>query len=112
MLKKSKRLRSSEVAAVLKAGRSARSTHLQVKLLVTSEPLRSAAVVAKSVARKATVRNNLRRALYRALAAINTSNVKGQAIFFVRAVPVHKKPAAIFAEELPALLVGLVSKLK
>lgn len=103
MLTKSKRLRSIEVEQVMKTGRSARSAHLQVKFVSTSAPLRSAAVVPKSLARKATGRNSLRRALYRAIAASDTSLCRGNAVFFVRAIP-KEKAAATFAEELIQLL--------
>ena len=105
MLKKSKRLRSSEVEQVMKLGRSFRSVHLQVKFApsTAAEPLKSAAVVPKSLARKATARNSLRRALYRALAIQNTSGITGSAVFFVRVVP-KEKLTAVFAEELMQLL--------
>ena len=107
MLKKSKRLRSAEVDEVMKPGssavRSIRSAHLQVKYVSTEAPLRSAAVVPKSLARKAVARNNLRRALYRALAGSNTQNLQGNAVFFVRVVPKNKS-GATFGEELTQLL--------
>jgi ribonuclease P protein component len=107
MLTKSKRLRSAEVEQVMKSGRSLRSAHLQVKFVVTDGYLRSAAVVPKSLVRKASSRNLLRRALYRALAAQNMANnkanIKGSAVFFVRVVP-KERPTAVFAEELTQLL--------
>jgi len=103
MLTKSKRLRSEEVEQVMKTGKSARSAHLQVKFAASDAALRSAAVVPKSLARKAVARNALRRALYRALAASDTKLCKGNAVFFVRLVP-KPKPAAVFAEELIELL--------
>ena len=106
MLKKSKRLRSNEVEQVMKNGRSLRSTHLQVKFAPTGLSFRSAAVVPKSIARKATARNTLRRALYRALLTTNTSTCKGNAVFFVRSVP-KEKSAAVFAEELTQLTTKL-----
>src|SRR5487761_2208151 len=99
MLNKSKRLRAAEVEQVMKAGRSARSAHLQVKFAPLATPLRSAAVVPKALARKATARNTLRRALYRALAAADTGLCKGNAVFFVRIIP-KEKPTTVFAEEL------------
>jgi RNase P protein component len=108
MLKKRLRLGSQEVEQVMKAGRSARSAHLQVKFVAGPGPLRSAAVAPKSLARKAIARNTLRRALYRALAA-TTIGLKGNAVFFVRVVP-KEKPAAVFAQELPALVTSLLSK--
>src|SRR5450631_1876310 len=107
MLTKSKRLRTAEVEQVLKTGKSDRSTHLQVKFLLSStmsgKGLRSAAVVPKSLARKATARNTLRRALYRALAALKTTDSKAIAVFFVRVIP-KERPTAVFAEELMQLL--------
>jgi ribonuclease P protein component len=103
MLNKRKRLRSTEVEEVMKTGKSARSTHLQVKFVQNGSPLRSAAVAPKSVARKAVQRNNLRRTLYRALAASNMANCKGNAVFFVRLVP-KTQAGATFSEELMQLL--------
>jgi ribonuclease P protein component len=103
MLTKSKRLRSIEVEQVMKTGRSARSSHLQVKFASTGAPLRSAAVVPKSLARKAVARNSLRRSLYRAIATQNTAGLRGNAVFFVRVIP-KEKAAAVFAEELMQLL--------
>jgi len=63
MLKKRLRLRAAEVENILKKGRSVRSAHMQAKALPGQEPLRSAAVVGKTLARKANVRNSLRRAV-------------------------------------------------
>ena len=103
MLNKSKRLRAAEVEQVMKAGKSARSAHLQVKFASSGASLRSAAVVPKTLARKAVKRNTLRRALYRALAASNIRNCKGNAVFFVRVVP-KEGPTAVFTEELMLLL--------
>src|SRR5437868_7120258 len=106
MLTKSKRLRTQEVEQVMKTGKSARSSHLQVKFLLSGgppAPFRCAAVVPKSVVRKATQRNSLRRALYRALALQKTANIKGSSVVLVRAVP-KDRPAAVFAEELTLLL--------
>jgi len=109
MLKKRLRLRSLEVEQVMKGGRSGRSAHLQVKFIAGTGPFRSAAVVPKSLARKATARNTLRRALYRSIALTNTT-LKGNAVFFVRVVP-KQKPAAVFTEELGSLIASLSSKL-
>ena len=105
MLKKRLRLRAAEVEDVLKRGRSVRSTHLQLKLLAGVEPLRSAAVVAKSVARKATARNSLRRAIYRAIAISVPlpSPLKGNAVFFLRVIP-KETPSAVIKEEISFLL--------
>ena len=103
MLNKRKRLRSMEVEEVMKTGKSARSAHLQVKFVQTGAPLRCAAVAPKAVARKAVARNNLRRTLYRALAASNMANCKGDAVFFVRVIP-KQYAGSIFSEELMQLL--------
>jgi ribonuclease P protein component len=101
MLKKRLRLRSLEVERVMKAGKSARSAHLQVKFIAGAGSFRSAAVVPKSLARKAVMRNSLRRSLYRAIASIKIEN-KGDAVFFVRVVP-KEKPTAVFIQELAYL---------
>jgi len=85
MLSRSQRLRAHEVVEVLARGRSVRLGGLQVKFLPAHEPLRSAAVVPKSVVRKATKRNSLRRALYRALAEVGAR--QGRAVFLLRALP-------------------------
>ncbi len=102
MLKKPLRLRAAEVEEVLKGGRSVRSAHMQLKVLAGPEPLRSAAVVAKALARKANKRNALRRAVYRALAAVH-SPAKGRAIFFLRAIPLER-PSVVIKEEVALLL--------
>ena len=105
MLKKRLRLRGFEVEEVLKTGRSARSPHMQAKWIVAAEPLRSAAVVAKSTARKANVRNALRRSIYRALASLGTSASlpRARAVFFLRVIP-NERPGAILQEEISFLL--------
>ncbi len=87
----------------MKTGKSARSPHLQVKFAPSGSALRSAAVVPKSLVRKATARNTLRRALYRALAASDTKLCKGNAVFFVRVIPKNRL-TAVFNEELMELL--------
>jgi len=105
MLKKRLRLRAKEVEEVLKSGRSARSAHMQAKWVVAPEPLRSAAVVAKSVARKANVRNALRRSIYRALASVGTNSTlpHAKAVFFLRVIP-KEKPSEVLKEEISFLL--------
>jgi RNase P protein component len=103
MLKKRLRLRAGEVEEVLKKGRSVRSAHMQLKLLPNLEPLRSAAVVAKSVARKANVRNSLRRAIYRAIASVKTPLPRGKGVFFLRVIPVDT-PGKVIKEEVSSLL--------
>ena len=91
MLPKSRRLTSSEVTEVLKRGRSRRGDYLSVKHLALPSPLRTSAVVAKSVAKKAVERNRLRRGVYRALSSPSTLQIlllgKGNAVIFVQKVP-------------------------
>lgn len=65
----------------------------------TSEPLRSAAVVSKAVAKRAVDRNRLRRALYRALQSLSG---EGRAVFFVQQIPPPPLSTA-FARDLAAL---------
>jgi RNase P protein component len=106
MLKKRLRLRGFEVEEVLKAGRSARSPHMQAKWVLSEEPLRSAAVIAKSVARKANVRNALRRSIYRALASVVSATAtlpRARAVFFLRVIP-SERQSAILKEEISSLL--------
>lgn len=103
MLKKSLRLRAAEVEQVLKGGRSVRSAHMQVKALPFQGSMRSAAVVAKSVARKANARNTLRRAVYRAIAAVEGSKPHVLAVFFLRVIPLEKT-SAVIKEEVAFLL--------
>jgi ribonuclease P protein component len=107
MLKKRLRLRGSEVEEVLKDGRSVRSPHMQVKWLGGQEPLRSAAIVAKSVARKATSRNALRRAMYRAIASATPPLPHARALFFLRMVP-KEPPSAILKDEVAFLISRII----
>lgn len=102
MLSRHKRLRASEVEEVLSLGRSVRGGHLSMKFLQKKELLRVSAVVSKSLARKATLRNKLRRAVYDSIPA-SASKRTGHAIFFVRAVP-QGSLRAVFKEEVNALL--------
>ena len=53
MLSKSRRLTSNDVTRVLKQGRSKRALFLSMKFLELQTPLRTSAVVSKSVARRA-----------------------------------------------------------
>lgn len=62
-----------------------------------------AVVVPKSLAKKAVMRNRLRRALYRALAASTMVGLKGKAVCFVRVVP-KDSLTPTFSEELTQLL--------
>jgi len=91
------------VEQVLSLGRSVRGAHLSLKFLKNKEPFRFAMVVPKSLARKATMRNKLRRAAYDSVGAASLSPRTGQAVFFVRAIP--KEPLrTIFTEEAKTLL--------
>ena len=103
MLKKSLRLRAAEVERVLKEGRSVRSAHMQIKALPHLGGMRSAAVVAKALARKANMRNNLRRAIYRAIASAGGPHPSVQAIFFLRVIP-KDNASAVIKEEVAFLL--------
>ena len=105
------RLRAAEVDEVLRQGHSVRSEHMQLKWISgkgEEGPLRSAAVVAKALARKANKRNTLRRAIYRAIAASTPSASSisfphGRGIFFLRIVP-KEQPSAVIKEEVAFLL--------
>lgn len=100
MLPKGRRLTAEEVRTVLSQGRSSRAGSLSMKHLSTKDPLKVAAVVSKSVAKKAVTRNSLRRALYRALVPFSG---EGQAVVFVRAIP--KPPLTLaFSRDLAQLL--------
>lgn len=102
MLQKSKRLRSAEVKEVLAKGRSIRAEHLQMRYIAATGPMRSAVIVPKALVRKATARNSVRRAAYRALASVPSPSRSAHAIFFVRSVP--KTPLTpAFARELSVL---------
>jgi ribonuclease P protein component len=73
-----------------------------MKFLQKNEPFRLAAVVPKSLARKAHVRNKLRRAVYDSFPAASSRRT-GRAVFFVRTIP--KEPArSVFKEEILTLL--------
>ena len=102
MLAKTRRLRTAEVAEVLKKGRGRRGTTLSVKLLSTNSPFRCAVVVSKKTAKTAVVRNRLRRAVYRALQSTSLPRT-GHAILFVQTVPTTDL-SKVFASELTKLL--------
>ncbi len=84
MLSKSRRLTSNDVTRVLKQGRSKRALFLSMKFLELQTPLRTSAVVSKSVARRAVERNRLRRAVYQALTPLSGH---GYAVVFVQKIP-------------------------
>lgn len=100
MLPTSRRLRAQEVRQVLKTGRQRRAAYLSMKYVISPSPLRAAAVVSKAVAKRATERNRLRRALYRALQERHST---GMAVFFIQKVPPGPLKRA-FAADLAALL--------
>jgi ribonuclease P protein component len=81
MLPKSRRLVAAEVREVLRKGRSNRATFLSFKCISGPEFLRVAVVVPKSVAKKATERNRIRRAVYRALSPLSGT---GLGVVFVQ----------------------------
>ena len=99
MLATLRRLRAHEVREVLKKGASRRSTYLSMKYVASKTSLRSAAVVSKKTAKKATERNRLRRALYRALAS---RSEEGQAVLLVQKVP-KDAPTEAFRADLGVL---------
>jgi len=110
MLPKASRLTSQEVDEVLKKGRSlaistknGKNSLISAKFLATPGHFRAAAVAPKTVAKSAVVRNRLRRAVYRAIAASPTPKKGGIAVFFVRSIP--KPPLTpAFAEEIGIFL--------
>ena len=102
MLAKTRRLRTAEVAEVLKKGRGRRGVVLSVKLLSTNSLFRCAVVVSKKTAKTAVVRNRLRRAVYRALQSASLPRT-GHAILFVQSVP-NADLTKVFASELKDLL--------
>lgn len=84
MLPKQRRLVAAEVREVLRKGRSTRASFLSFKHLAGLFPLRVAVVVPKSVAKKATERNRIRRAVYRALTPFGGV---GMGVVFVQKTP-------------------------
>jgi len=100
MLPKSRRLVAAEVREVLRKGRSHKAQTLSFKRIPGPDPLRVAVVVPKSVAKKATVRNRIRRAVYRALTTLSGT---GMGVVFVHKVP-HPPLQAALLEELAILV--------
>ena len=92
---------------MLKSGRSRRGTYLSIKFLRTDSPLKTSAVVSKSVARKAVDRNRLRRLVYRALDAAVYKQPgfvgTGRAVVFVQKIPQNTEPLPVFEEEVALL---------
>ena len=88
MLPKHRRLSALEVRRVLAEGRSARSTHLSMKYVANKGGFRVAVVAPKSLARKATERNRLRRGFYGALTTLpGQLALSGMAVFFIKSIP-------------------------
>lgn len=100
MRPKKQRLTAVEVRSVLRRGHSSRAGHLSLKHLPAATPLRISVVVAKSVAKKATERNRLRRSVYRTL---QTHAGQGLAVVFVQKIPPPPQQAA-FSADLAVLL--------
>ncbi len=105
MLPKRKRLSAHEVEEVLARGVSVRSPIaagqkplISAKFLAIPGPFRAAVVVPKSLARKATERNRLRRAVYRAIAGSPAPKKVILAVFFVRNIPKKPLTPAFFTE--------------
>lgn len=86
MLRKSRRLRAEEVRLVIKTGKSLREGSLSLTYMPYTGSYRAAVVVSKAVAKKATERNRIRRAMYRALAQISPKSSE-MAVFFVQKIP-------------------------
>lgn len=70
-----------------------------MRYVATDEPLRAAAVVGKSLAKTAVMRNRLRRALYRAL---HEEKRRGQAVIFIQKMP-KEQLQSVFSKELATL---------
>jgi ribonuclease P protein component len=100
MLAKKRRLAAAEVRHVLARGRSSRAMYISLKHLPGTTSLRAAVVVSKAVAKKAVVRNRLRRAVYRALMPITGV---GEIVVFVQKIPPPPLTEA-FAADLATLL--------
>lgn len=102
MLPKRRRLDVKEVAEVLKLGRSLSATHLSMKFLTKLTDFKVSVVAPKSLARKAILRNRLRRAVYRAIEPLPP--LRGHAILFIRTIPNGKKLTPAFVEDIKILL--------
>ncbi len=73
-----------------------------MKFVSTTHPLKTSAVVSKSVARKAVERNRLRRAVYRALDSVLYQQAgfsgHGHAVLFVQKIPPQELSKAFNSE--------------
>jgi ribonuclease P protein component len=74
-----------------------------MKYVAVEGSFKAGVIVAKALARKATERNNVRRAAYRALASTPLPDKGFQVVFFVRSIPPKAKTEA-FREEVAVLL--------
>ena len=99
MLPRRRRLRAEEVREVLKSGRSKRGKVLLIKTISAPPPFRCAVVVSKKVAPRATVRNVLRRSIYRALSE-GFLPPSGHAVLLVQSTPTE----TLLADDIRTLL--------
>ncbi len=110
MLPSRRRLRTAEVAEVLRVGKNFRGRFLSAKVSGGGGgTIRAAAVVPKSLIKGAVSRNRVRRALYRAIASLPEEQEKNKAVrvvFFVRAVP-PPPLAPAFADDVKKILSSL-----
>lgn len=119
MLSRAERLRTKEVAEVLRKGRGLPSGHyLSAKMLrpalATGATMRCAAVVSKKVAKSAAERNRLRRALYEAVRAVGRrrqaeGGVPIHIVFFIRSIPAENSEEA-FAQDVEGIFSSLSPK--
>ena len=104
MLPKRERLSAAEVREVLAKGRSVKGTFASAKFLSGGSAHKIAVIVPKSLAHKATQRNRLRRAGYRALRSLTPPLPQGKIVLFVRTEPKNSPLQVAFAEDFAALL--------
>ena len=118
MLPSSSRLRTKEVAEVLRRGRGMPSgKYLSAKVFYApikgNDTMRVAAVVSKKVAHTAIIRNRLRRALYDAIRHVSSEWHKtaklGHVVFFIRSNPDTSLRAA-FMVDIEKILTSQVTK--
>src|SRR6185503_8086225 len=97
MLPSSRRLRASEVRAIIATGKVLRGDYLSIKYLKRSGPARSATVVSKKLAKTSVLRNKVRRWVYSALRhELLPSGV--EAVVFVQKIPATKPFSFIVAD--------------
>ena len=95
MLPKRRRLTAAEVREVIRKGRSQKANFMSFTYMASSSPMRVAVVVPKSVAKKATMRNRVRRAVYQALTGLPGT---GTGVVLVRRIPSAPLSAALSNE--------------